>query len=92
MINANVLLDAECVINNLYSQRLISMRDWQNRHPSDQNYSIFFPNPNDLVSDIVIHITKRSGRYFVLRSLVDVLSYRHQFNPDRIYTECAVAA
>jgi hypothetical protein len=68
------------------------MRDWQNRHPSDQDYTIYFSNPNDLISDVGVYILKRSERYFVLRSLIDVLSYRHQFNAVGIYNECAVAA
>jgi len=86
------LLDAECVINHLHDRHLITIRDWQNQHPSNQDYTVYFSNPNDLTSDIGVYIIKRSGRYFVLRSLVDVLSYRHSFNADNIYNECVVRA
>jgi len=84
------LMDASCVIRKLVEQHLITIRDWQNQHPADQDYSVYFTNPNDLTADIGVYIIKRSGRYYVLRSLVKVLSYRHRFNPDHIYQDCAV--
>ncbi|MDR0503588.1 MAG: hypothetical protein LBH16_09755 [Treponema sp.] len=84
------LMDAECVIQKLFDKRLITMREWQNQHSADQDYSVYFQNPGNLSADIGIYIIKRSGRYFVLRSLVAVLSYRHHFNAEHIYNDCAV--
>ena len=88
----NELMNAECVIQKLAEQHLITMREWQNRHPADQDYSVYFSNPNDLTSDIGIYIIKRSGQYYILRSLINVLSYRHNFNADHIYRDCAIGA
>ena len=88
----NELLNAECVLEHLNSKHLITMRDWQNKHPADQDYTIYFSNPNNLTSDVGVYIIKRSGKYFILRSLIDVLSYRHNFNADNIYIECAIKA
>jgi len=86
------LLNAECVIEHLNKKQLIMMRDWQNQHPADQDYTIYFNNPNNLNADIGVYIIKRSGKYFVLRSLVNILSYRHSFNAHNIYIECAIKA
>ena len=85
------LLDAECVIRRLCEQRIIEMREWQNRHPNNQDYSVHFDHP-DVTGDIELHIIKRSGRFYIPRSLIGILSYRHCFNADDIYFECSVEA
>jgi hypothetical protein len=84
------LLDAECVIRHLGDQSIISICDWKNKHPNNQDYQVFFDHPGGTTGDIGLHIIKRSGQYFISRSLVTILSYRHRFNADHIYSECAV--
>jgi len=57
------LLNAECVIEHLNNNNIITMSDWQNRHPADQNYTVYFTNPSNLTADVGIYIIKRSGKY-----------------------------
>jgi hypothetical protein len=83
------LLDAECVINHLYNQKIISPADWQNQHPNDQAYSIYFDH-HDAVGIIALHIIKRAGKYYIPRSLIAILSARYRFNAEGIYSECIV--
>jgi len=82
------LLDAECVIKHLCKQNIILITNWQNQHPADQNYLVYFNHPNNEIGDIVLSIIKRKEKYYISRSLVGILSYRHHFNADNIYTEC----
>jgi len=83
------LLNAECVLQHLESLKIISMCEWKNRHPSDQDYSIYFENPKS-PGDVRLQIIKRKGSYFIPRSIINILSYRHSFNADGIYSHCAV--
>jgi hypothetical protein len=87
----NDLLDAECVITLLCSKKIIVMADWKKPHPNDQDYSVYFDKLN-AVSDISIQFVKRSDRYYIPRSLVSVLSFRHSFDAKDIYTTCAISA
>ena len=84
------LLDAECVIRHLNDLKIIAMRGWQDRNPSDHDYSIYFDNPKKQ-GDIRLQIIKRREIYFIPRSIVNILSYRHGFNASGIYSECSVA-
>ena len=87
------LLDAECVIQHLCNQRVISMIDWKSSHLHNQDafdYSVYFDQP-DTHSDIRMQIISRGARYFIPRSLVKILSFRYRFNAESIYLECAVA-
>ena len=84
------LLDADCVIRHLHNINIISLTEWKNRHPSDQCYNVFFAPANNRKGDVGLNIIKRSGRYYVSRSLINVISYRHSFDASNIYRECAV--
>jgi len=85
------LLDADCVIQHLCNLKVITVVEWRNRHPDDQNYSVYFNSPfGKLPGDIFIQIIKRSGKYYISRSLIKVLAHRHLFNAENIYSNCAV--
>jgi hypothetical protein len=86
------LLDAECVINHLSKQNVISIIEWKNRHPNDQDYTVYFIRDGSTKSDIGINIIKRSEKYYVSLSLVKILAYRHQFETKDIYKECSLSA
>jgi len=85
------LLDADCVMQHLVDGNIISFVEWKREHPNDQSYNVFFNRPVGLTSDININFIKRSGNYFISRSQIKVLSYRHQFNTDNIFRNCAIA-
>ncbi|GHV80508.1 hypothetical protein AGMMS49944_22990 [Spirochaetia bacterium] len=84
------LLDAECVIGQLCDQNVISRASWKNSHPNDQEYSVYF-NHLGSVGEIHLWIIKRSGEFYISRSLITILSCRHRFNADTIFTLCKVA-
>ena len=83
------LLDAECVLNHLQRLQIILFREWQDRNPSDHDYPIYFDNPQK-PGDISLQIIKRKERYFVSRSIINILSIRHSFDADVIYSECSI--
>jgi len=87
----NDLLNAECVIQHLRNLNVIAACEWRNQHPNDQDYSVLFDNPKHK-GDIRIQIVKRANEYYIPRSLVGILSYRHYFNADAIFNECSIAA
>jgi len=87
----NDLLNAECVMQHLVDGNVVSYIEWKREHPYDQSYNVFFNRPVGLTSDININFIKRSGDYFVSRSQIKILSYRHRFNADNIYINCALA-
>ena len=88
----NDLLIADCVIQHLMNGNVISFVEWRREHPNDQNYNIFFNRPIGLTSDIIINFIKRSGNYYISRSQIKLLSYRHRFNADNIYRNCTITA
>ena len=73
------LLNADCVIQHLLDCNIISLVEWKREHPNDQTYNVYFNCPIGLTSDLGINFIKRSGNYYISRSLVKVLSYRHQY-------------
>jgi hypothetical protein len=81
------LLNAECVIRHLQELQIISLREWQDRNPSDHKYSIYFTNPKEN-GDISLQIIKQKDRYFIPRSTIRILSYRHAFDTENIFSEC----
>ena len=83
------LLDAECVLRRLENLKIISMREWQDRNTSDHDYSVYFDNPQK-PGDVRLQIIKRKEKYYIPRSIINILSYRHSFNPDGIFSECSV--
>ena len=83
------LLSAECVLRHLESLRIIAMREWQDRNTSDHDYPIIFDNPQE-PGDVELQIIKRKDRCFISRSRVNILSIRHSFNADGIYSECSI--
>jgi hypothetical protein len=85
----NDLLDAECVIQDLYNQKIISLCKWQHGHPNDQNYPIYF-NRSEGVGIIILDIIKRSGQYYIPRSRINILSSSYEFSTDAIYSKCAI--
>ena len=85
----NDLLNAECVLLHLENLNIILMREWKDRNPSNHDYSIYFENPKK-PGDVRLQIIKRREMYFVPKSLVNILSYRHSFSVDNIYSECSV--
>ena len=85
----NDLLDAECVIEHLNNMEIIKMSEWHDSNPNDHDYSVYFDNPKR-PGDIRIQIIKRNRVYYVPRSIINILSCRHLFNTNRIFTECFV--
>jgi hypothetical protein len=85
----NDLLDAECVIQSLHDQKIISLYEWRHGHPNDQNYPIRFDRPEG-VGIIILDIIKRSGQYYVPRSRINILSSYYEFSPDTIYSKCTI--
>jgi len=85
------LLTAACVLQHLKNLQIISMSKWQDENPSDHDYSIFFYNPKKH-GDIGLQIIKRKEKYYIPRSTINILSCRHSFNADVIYSECSVKA
>ena len=83
------LLDAECVLRCLDVMKIISMREWQDRNTSDHDYSVYFDNPQK-PGDVRLQIIKRKERYYIPRSIINILSYCHSFNPDEIFSDCSV--
>jgi len=83
------LLDADCVITQLCKQNVISMAAWRNTNPSDNEFLAYFDRPASN-GRIGLWIIKRSGRFFVSRSGVTILSNRYRFDPSGIFTMCAV--
>jgi hypothetical protein len=83
------LLDAECVLRRLENLEIISMREWQDRNTSDHDYSVYFDNPRK-PGDVRLQIVKRKERCYIPRSIINILSYRHSFNPAGIFTDCSV--
>jgi hypothetical protein len=88
----NDLLNADCVIQHLLDSNIISLVEWKREHPNDQTYNIYFNRPIGLTSDIGINFIKRTGSYYVSRSLIKILSYRHRFNTDAIFRNCVIPA
>ena len=85
------LLMAECVLLYLQNLEIIKIDEWQDRNPSDHDYSVYFENPKR-PGDVRLQIIKRKEAYFIPRSIINILSYRHSFNTDDIYSECSVKA
>jgi len=86
----NDLLDADCVIRHLHDLKIIAMRIWRDTNPDDHDYSLDFDNPKR-IGNIRLQIVKRKERYFIPRSIINILSCRHRFNAGGIYSECSVA-
>ena len=87
----NDLLNAECVLRHLQDLHIISTGEWQDRNPSDHDYSVYFDNPKK-PGDVRLQIIKRKERYFIPRSIIKILSYRHSFSAEDIYSECSAEA
>ena len=85
------LLYAECVLRHLHNMEIITIVDWQDRNPSDHDYSVYFDNPKK-PGDVRLQIIKRSEKYFIPRSIINILSYRHSFDTTDIFFECAIKA
>ena len=83
------LLNAECVIRHLQDLEVILLGEWQDRNPSDHDYSVYFENPKK-PGDVRLQIIKLKERYFIPRSIINILSYRHAFNTDNIFSECSL--
>jgi hypothetical protein len=85
----NDLLDAECVIQSLHDQKIISLSEWQHEHPNDQDYPIYFDR-SEGVGIIILPIIKRSGQYYIPRSRINILSSCYRFSTDTIYSKCTI--
>ena len=85
------LLNAECVIRHLQNLQVISLNEWKDWNPNDHDYSVYFDNPKR-PEDIRLQIIKRKERYFIPKSIISILSCRHSFGVDNIYSECSVNA
>jgi hypothetical protein len=89
----NDLLEAECVLNHLANKKIITLIDWKQKdniiHIKDVDYGIYFPGAG-LSSNVQIRIIKRSGKFYILKSKVEFLSCRYQFDAEDILKECAV--
>ena len=83
------LLDAECVIKHLKSLELIGLSYWQDSNPVDHDYSYFFENKKG-TGDLCMQIIKRKEKYYISRSIITILSHRHNFNPVVIFEECNI--
>lgn len=88
----NDLLDANCVIQHLTNFGMILHRQWTDNQinpPDYSEYAVYFNNPNNN-GDIRLQIITRSGRHLVSSSIIKILSHRHHFNADVIFTNCAI--
>ena len=83
------LLNAECVMRYLLDLQIISLREWQDRNSSDHKYYVYFVNPKEN-GDVSLQIIKRKNRYFIPRSIINILAYRHNFDTGNIFLECSV--
>jgi hypothetical protein len=83
------LLNAECVIQHLKKLQIISLGKWQDQNPVDHDYSVYFEGLKK-PGDVRLQIIKRKEKYFIPRSIINILSCRHSFGAEIIYSECSV--